>query len=57
VTALDIAEALAAKGQKVDRRHIHLPSRSRPWARTRWRSGCTGTSRRGSRSRSSPRAG
>jgi len=24
VTALDIAEALAAKGQKVDRRHIHL---------------------------------
>ena len=25
VTALDIAEALAAKGQKVDRRHIHLP--------------------------------
>lgn len=25
VTALDIAEALAAKGKKVDRRHIHLP--------------------------------
>jgi large subunit ribosomal protein L9 len=25
VTALDIAEALAAKGQKIDRRHIHLP--------------------------------
>lgn len=25
VTALDIAEALAAAGQKVDRRHIHLP--------------------------------
>ena len=25
VTALDIAEALAAKGQKVDRRQIHLP--------------------------------
>ena len=25
VTVLDIAEALAAKGQKVDRRHIHLP--------------------------------
>jgi large subunit ribosomal protein L9 len=25
VTTLDIAEALAAKGQKVDRRHIHLP--------------------------------
>ena len=25
VTALDIAEALAAKGQKVDRPHIHLP--------------------------------
>ena len=25
VTALDIAEALAAKGQKVDRRAIHLP--------------------------------
>jgi large subunit ribosomal protein L9 len=25
VTALDIAEALAAKGQKVDRRSIHLP--------------------------------
>ena len=25
VTALDVAEALAAKGQKVDRRHIHLP--------------------------------
>jgi large subunit ribosomal protein L9 len=25
VTALDIAEALASKGQKVDRRHIHLP--------------------------------
>ena len=24
VTALDIAEALAAKGQKVDRHHIHL---------------------------------
>lgn len=24
VTALDIAEALAAKGQKIDRRHIHL---------------------------------
>lgn len=24
VTALDIAEALSAKGQKVDRRHIHL---------------------------------
>ena len=24
VTVLDIAEALAAKGQKVDRRHIHL---------------------------------
>jgi large subunit ribosomal protein L9 len=25
VTALDIAEALAAQGQKVDRRHLHLP--------------------------------
>src|SRR5262249_51928137 len=25
VTALDIAEGLAAAGQKVDRRHIHLP--------------------------------
>jgi large subunit ribosomal protein L9 len=25
VTVLDIAEALAAKGQKIDRRHIHLP--------------------------------
>jgi large subunit ribosomal protein L9 len=25
VTALDIAEALAANGLKVDRRHIHLP--------------------------------
>ena len=25
VTALDVAEALAAKGQKVDRRTIHLP--------------------------------
>jgi large subunit ribosomal protein L9 len=25
VTALDIAEALAAQGQKLDRRHIHLP--------------------------------
>ena len=25
VTALDIAEALAAQGQKIDRRHIHLP--------------------------------
>lgn len=25
VTALDVAEALASKGQKVDRRHIHLP--------------------------------
>ncbi|MBJ6761970.1 50S ribosomal protein L9 [Myxococcaceae bacterium JPH2] len=25
VTALDIAEALAAAGQTVDRRHIHLP--------------------------------
>ncbi|PZR16135.1 MAG: 50S ribosomal protein L9 [Archangium gephyra] len=25
VTALDIAEAIAAAGQKVDRRHIHLP--------------------------------
>lgn len=25
VTPLDIAEALAAKGQKVDRRHLHLP--------------------------------
>ena len=25
VTGLDIAEALAAKGQKVDRRQIHLP--------------------------------
>jgi large subunit ribosomal protein L9 len=25
VTAIDIAEALAAQGQKVDRRHIHLP--------------------------------
>lgn len=25
VTALDIAEALASKGQKIDRRHIHLP--------------------------------
>lgn len=25
VTALDIAEALAAQGQQVDRRHIHLP--------------------------------
>jgi len=25
VTALDIAEALAAQGLKVDRRHIHLP--------------------------------
>jgi large subunit ribosomal protein L9 len=25
VTALDIAEALSAKGQKVDRRSIHLP--------------------------------
>jgi large subunit ribosomal protein L9 len=25
VTALDIAEALAAQGEKVDRRHLHLP--------------------------------
>jgi large subunit ribosomal protein L9 len=25
VTVLDIAEALAAKGHRVDRRHIHLP--------------------------------
>ena len=25
VTALDVAEAIAAQGQKVDRRHIHLP--------------------------------
>ncbi len=25
VTALDVAEAMAAQGQKVDRRHIHLP--------------------------------
>lgn len=25
VTALDIAEAIAAAGQKIDRRHIHLP--------------------------------
>ncbi len=25
VTALDIAEALAAQGLKIDRRHIHLP--------------------------------
>jgi large subunit ribosomal protein L9 len=25
VTALDIAEALAAQGKKVDRRHLHLP--------------------------------
>lgn len=25
VTTLDIAEALASKGQKVDRRHIHMP--------------------------------
>jgi large subunit ribosomal protein L9 len=25
VTALDIAEAIAAKGQTVDRRHLHLP--------------------------------
>jgi large subunit ribosomal protein L9 len=25
VTGLDIAEALAAKGHRVDRRHIHLP--------------------------------
>lgn len=25
VTALDIAEAISAAGQKVDRRHIHLP--------------------------------
>jgi large subunit ribosomal protein L9 len=25
VTALDIAEALAAQGEKIDRRHIHLP--------------------------------
>jgi large subunit ribosomal protein L9 len=25
VTALDIAEAVAAQGQKIDRRHIHLP--------------------------------
>lgn len=25
VTALDIAEALAAAGHKIDRRHIHLP--------------------------------
>ncbi len=25
VTALDIAEALAEKGQRVDRRHLHLP--------------------------------
>ncbi len=25
VTALDVAEALAAQGHKVDRRHIHLP--------------------------------
>lgn len=25
VTALDIAEALASQGQKIDRRHIHLP--------------------------------
>ena len=25
VTALDVAEALAAQGQQIDRRHIHLP--------------------------------
>ncbi|HVE83686.1 MAG TPA: 50S ribosomal protein L9, partial [Myxococcales bacterium] len=25
VTALDIAEAVAAQGTKIDRRHIHLP--------------------------------
>jgi large subunit ribosomal protein L9 len=25
VTALDIAEALAAQGEKIDRRHLHLP--------------------------------
>jgi large subunit ribosomal protein L9 len=25
VTSLDIAEALVAQGQKIDRRHIHLP--------------------------------
>ncbi len=25
VTALDVAEALASQGQKIDRRHIHLP--------------------------------
>jgi large subunit ribosomal protein L9 len=25
VTALDVAEALAAQGQKIDRRHIHMP--------------------------------
>src|SRR6266498_1001693 len=25
VTALDIAEALAAAGQRIDRRHLHLP--------------------------------
>lgn len=25
VTALDIAESLVAQGQKIDRRHIHLP--------------------------------
>jgi large subunit ribosomal protein L9 len=25
VTALDLAEAVAAQGQKIDRRHIHLP--------------------------------
>jgi large subunit ribosomal protein L9 len=25
VTALDIAEALASAGQKIDRRHLHLP--------------------------------
>src|SRR5262245_6665509 len=25
VTVLDIAEAVAAQGQKIDRRHIHLP--------------------------------
>lgn len=52
VTALDIAEAVAAEGQSIDRRHIHLPEPSRPWATTRWSCACTATSSRRSSSRS-----
>jgi large subunit ribosomal protein L9 len=39
VTNQDIADAIReARGITIDKRHVHLPTPSRPSARTRWSS-------------------